>query len=94
MFFSRNKTRAFLGRMSWVFVGLSRVDTFASCQNSPCLCLRLGMSDDDDVDDDEGSQRTPQPTIEDLENDDGVVDELAAAATSPRPISKKVHTLL
>jgi hypothetical protein len=42
MFFSRNKTRAFLGRMSWVFVGLSRVDTFASCQNSPCLCLRLG----------------------------------------------------
>jgi hypothetical protein len=52
------------------------------------------MSDDDDVDDEDGSQRTPQPTMEDLDHDDGVVDELAAAATSPRPISKKVHTLL
>ena len=52
------------------------------------------MSDDDDVDDEDGSQRTPQPTMEDLDHDDGAVDELAAAATSPRPISKKVHTLL
>jgi DNA repair exonuclease SbcCD ATPase subunit len=46
----------------------------------------------DDGDDDEGSQRTPQPPMEDLDHDDGAVDELAAAATSPRPILKKVHT--